>query len=482
MGEAKRRANIRLANEKLVKPMSFARFQLLTIGARAADSRLVSGEVSYWSDLDEQILGLISIDYTDEDYVWMIFARDRIGRFRCCDLEVNLSSEPKATEALISKMATLVKEGIPLDFGSQGDEPNAPFDLLSVAHSSELHEYFKITQNDPGHMPAKMAIKEIGPWLAPSDPHFVREFQTTAFDQRIWELYLWAAFRELGFDVLQPEAPDFFCSSPTASFTVEATTVSPSTSGPLADHPDPKTPEEQAEFLKHYMPMKFGSSLTSKLNKRNAAGEPYWDRPETQGKPFIIAVADFHKPSDLENLGSMTYSQGALWPYLYGRRVVYQAKGDGGYWRMVDGSEHIYGGKTVPTGFFDLPGAENVSAVLFSNAGTLPKFNRMGLLAGYVPQNYIYFRQGYRYDPSPDAYVGIPFQENILSPDYEEYWSDELQLFHNPNAKNPISPEIFSGITQYYFQDNDLHSITPENSIISSFTSVFHISDNDKPA
>jgi hypothetical protein len=39
------------------------------------------------------------------------------------------------------------------------------------------------------------------------------------------------------------------------------------------------------EFLAHYMPMKFGSSLTSKLNKKNKNGESYWERGETASKP-----------------------------------------------------------------------------------------------------------------------------------------------------------------------------------------------------
>ncbi len=477
MGEAKRRAKERAENEKFVVAMSPARFHLLSIGVRTAVSRLYSGEISYWSDREEKILGLVSIDYTDQDFVWMILARDRIGRFRCCKLDASIKSEPLATELLLGEMATLVKEGIPADFGWQSDEPNAPFDLLSVTHTGKLHPYFEVL-NDVGHMPARSALKEIGPWLAPSDPHFVKEFQTTAFDQRLWELYLWAAFRELGLDVEQPEAPDFSCSAPGVAFTVEATVVSPSTSGPLATHPEPSTPEEQGEFLKHYMPMKFGSSLTSKLNKKNAAGEPYWGRPETKGKPFIIAIADFHNPGNLDQLklASMTYSHSALWPYLYGKRVTFESKANGtGYWRVVEGEEHVYGGKTVPTGFFDLPGAENVSAVLFSNAGTLPKFNRMGLRAGFVPENYLYYRSGLRYDPSPNAYVGIPFHEDVLSPAYEEYWSDELQLFHNPNAKNPILPSKFGGITQHFFKDGDLHSITPESAVISSVTSVLRV-------
>lgn len=472
MGEAKRRANARTENAKLIRPIPAERFHLLTIGVRRAVSRFVTAEVSFWADEEEKLLGLISLDYTDKDFYWMILARDRIGRFRCCALDDSISSETRATELLMGEMARLVRNGIPADFGWQGDEPNAPFDLLSVTPGVKLHPYFELLLNDEGHMPARAAIREIGPWLAPSDPHFVREFQTAAFDQRIWELYLWAAFRELGFDVEQPEAPDFSCSAPGIAFTVEATTVSPSLSGPLAKHPNPKTPAERQEFLKNYMPMKFGSSLTSKLNKKNAAGQSYWERSGTKDKPFIIAVADFHKSAAEDELGSMIYSQSALWPYLYGQRVVFEPSDAGGYWRAVKGVDHVYGEKTVPTGFFDLPGAENISAVISSNAGTLPKFNRMGLRAGFVPKNYSYYRQGIRYDPAPGSFVGIPFLDDVLSESYEEYWSDELQLFHNPKAKNPISPEAFSGITQYLFDGGDLHQLTPENTVIASLTVV----------
>jgi hypothetical protein len=64
--------------------------------------------------------------------------------------------------------------------------------------------------------------------------------------------------------------------------------------GVLADHPDPKTEEEMAEFLAHYMPMKFGSSLTAKLKKKDKDGRSYWERGDANGVPFLLAIADFH--------------------------------------------------------------------------------------------------------------------------------------------------------------------------------------------
>jgi hypothetical protein len=155
----------------------------------------------------------------------------------------------------------------------------------------------------------------------PGRPHFVQEFRFNQFDQRLWERYLWAAFRKLGFDLKQLESPDFICSAPGIAFTVEATTVAPSQTGPLALHPNPKTPDEVKAFLADCMPIKFSSSLMSKLNKVDAQGKHYWEREDTAGKPFVLAIADFHKRADQDSLGSMTFTHSALWPYLYGHRV-----------------------------------------------------------------------------------------------------------------------------------------------------------------
>src|SRR5260370_41979804 len=124
---------------------------------------------------------------------------------------------PRAEEAIWATIAKVTQNEDVVELGREGDTSNVPFDLLRVpadADRSKLHPYFKLLLETPGREPARAAIKEIGPWLAPSDPHFVRQFQFDQFDQRLWELYLWAAMRELGFDVVQGEAPDFQCSAP----------------------------------------------------------------------------------------------------------------------------------------------------------------------------------------------------------------------------------------------------------------------------
>jgi len=44
----------------------------------------------------------------------------------------------------------------------------------------------------------------------------------------------------------------------------------------------------------------------------------YLTLPHVKGKPFILAIADFHEES------SMTWSSSALTTYLYGRRFTWR--------------------------------------------------------------------------------------------------------------------------------------------------------------
>jgi hypothetical protein len=252
--------------------------------------------------------------------------------------------------------------------------------------------------------------------------------------------------------VTQLESPDFICRAPGIEFTVEATTVAQSLTGPLAEHPNPNSTEEVSEFLLNYMPMKFGSSLTSKMNKTDAQGRHYWEREETKDKPFVLAIADFHKQADQDQPGSMTFTHSALWPYLYGHRME---------WELVEGqlkveaiknSTHTFGAKSIPSEFFDQPGTENVCAVLFSNAGTISKFDRMGVVAGFAAPDHKYYRMGTRYNPDPNAVSGIPFYEDVADPAYSEGWSDQLQIFHNPNAHIPLNHAWLTGLAQLCFK------------------------------
>ena len=477
MGEAKAKQKVRRELEKLSKPISRSRFNLLAIGTRRSPAPYLYQEVAYWADIEERVIGVIAWDRVDGDYYWSLLVRDRNGRFRSADIDASLRSVSYATGALRQRIAKAVTEDDLALLGTQGDETNYATDLLALPPGTkpeDLHPNFKLLLDTSGRAPARAVFRELGPWLAPSDPHFVKEFQTKQFDQRLWELYLWAVFRELGYDVTQPEAPDFHIQSPRGEFTVEATTCAPSEGGVLADHPNPKTPDEMKAFVKDYMPMKFGNALTGKLNKRSASGESYWERGPGAGKPFVVAVADFHKPGGDGEIGSMTYTQEALWLYLFGRRIEWEFVDGNLSIRTVEIGDHTYKTKTIETGFFDLEGAENISAVVFSNAGTLAKFDRMGVDAGFAPDDHRYYRVGFRLDPDPNAVIGKVFTEEVVA-DSEEGWSDELQVFHNPRAKFPLPLEAFAGTTQHRFEDGRYVAYSSGTPVLSSYTMIMRL-------
>lgn len=465
----------------MTKPISRTLFDLLAIGTRKAVTRLCSTELSWWSDLDGDVLGTVILDHTDHDYGWIMLVKDGVGRFRCVDVETSLASERIATATLRIAMGSKARDPAFTGKERQGDEPNRVLDLFEErgVPDRQLHPFYLELRDRPGRRPAKKVIEAVSPWLLSFDPNLVKEFQEGQFNQRLWEIYLWAMFRDQGYDVEHQQAPDLHVSCPWFEFAVEATTIAPSTTGPLSDHPNPTTPEEVADFLTDYMPMKFGSSLTSKLQKTDANGRYYWELPGMSDLPFTIAIADFHKEADGTSLGSMTFSQGGLYPYLYGTRVSVEVQNGQMVFKNEAVKEHTYNGKTIPSGFFDLPGAENISVVIFSNAGTIAKFDRIGVLAEFAAKNHQYFRLGYKYDPDPAALHGIPFHMDVSSPNYEEYWGDEVQVFHNPRAIRPLPPEAFPDAVQYSYQSGELSVTAHEGRVLSSMTAVFQILDAD---
>jgi len=117
--------------------------------------------------------------------------------------------------------------------------------------------------------------------------------------------------------------------------------------------------------------------------------------------------------------------------------------------------------------------------VIFSNAGTIAKFNRIGVLAGFAATNHKYYRLGYQYDPDPTALQGIPFHADVSSPNYDEYWGDEVQVFHNPRAIHPLPLEAVPDAVQYSYQNGRLTVIAHEGRVLGSMTAVFQILNSD---
>lgn len=87
MGAGKQKKAQRQKDNQLSKPLSLARFNLCALGTRHSMARVMAEELSWWSDLDEKLIGLVFRDTSDDDYGWMLPARDRAGRFRWVKME-----------------------------------------------------------------------------------------------------------------------------------------------------------------------------------------------------------------------------------------------------------------------------------------------------------------------------------------------------------------------------------------------------------
>jgi hypothetical protein len=408
--------------------------------SRAPVIRIIAGEVAWFEAFDRKLLATIVFDKTDRDFGFVVLGRDACRMYRAIDLATNFKRPDEAEEALRICVDKYRDDG--KEVYVQGDEKEAPKEILvPCVEENKLHPYFKVLVSEPRLEAARNLINEIVYTFVDTDGHYIREFQTGGFDARLWELYLYVYLHNAGFSIISDcSAPDYHVSFFGEEFFIEAVTVNASQNPGRPDADNPESHEDILDLTNDYLPIKFGSSLFSKLRKR------YWEKEHVRDKPLIIAIHDYHMP------GSMTWSRCGLSEYLYGVRVRLGRDRKGQAVPVFERvKEHSWRGKTIPSDFFSQPDAEHISAVMFSNAATPSKFNRMGKLAGLGSKDVKLIRKGLLFDPDPKSLHPIPFSADVDSPDYEESWSDSIVMFHNPNARIRVNPSCFGDISHTWF-------------------------------
>jgi hypothetical protein len=440
-----------------LKTISQARFDALC-RSRTPLALAVVREVEWFETDDERLLGVVQFHFDDEDWAFTVLGRDECGMFRAIDLGVSIETREKARELLEQRIAHHALNGGAVF--PQGDTDRKRNELLQPqVDESRLHVHFKTLVGREHFTSAKEIIRELAYAFVDVDGNYVKDFQSTGFNARLWELYLSAFLYEQGFWMFREfSTPDFCVAKAAFRLGIEAVTVNP-TFG--EDPPVPKDQSELDAFRQDYMPIKFGSALYSKLQKR------YWELPHMKDVPLIFAVQDFSADN------SMMWSAPSLSEYLYGTRAK--------WWKDAEGklhieespvAQHTWKGKTIPSGFFSLPGAENVSAVLFSNSATLSKFNRMGRLAGFGSDRTIMMRVGNRHNFDPNATEGIPFSIEVKPGSYNETWTDGIKIFLNPNARLTFPPEMFVGCAFEFLRDGRRVAVLPEWFVYTSGTII----------
>jgi hypothetical protein len=286
------------------------------------------------------------------------------------------------------------------------------------------------------------------------DRSFVREFQTQGFSARIWELSVFGYLAEHRYVLDSTQAsPDFILPE---RCVIEAVTNQPADPMSLPDMEHLKTQEgwrhhftiNPADRMEEFK-SQLRKAITSKTRKRFSNGLAYWEMPHTRELPFVLAVQSFYAET------STAFTDMIAAAYLLG-----EAPG-------------------IP-GLLDDPELTPLSAVLFSNSGTISQFNRMGKQNGYGADEVRIWRNGLCYNPTPDATLPIEFGYEVGSSEAPpEHFGQSLHLIHNPNADRPLPPGSLEGIRRSArTQDGEIITTAVDGFLpLASFTMVLQTFD-----
>lgn len=436
----------------IVKALDRKRFNALAGLSRSPAAAYISEELGWYSNEDESVIGVVLHDIIDDDFVAVVLVRDEGGQFRAFDVDCSIGTEEAARSWLERAIKWHTAAGVKVY--PQGDAPKGPDLFTPILPTERLHPDFVHIARESAFLPAREIIRRIMPHYVDIDGNFVEQFQSSGFDARIWELYLYGyiAEEELFLDRAHP-APDFLVTKYGETVAIEAVIVGRKEDNPpkyLKEPPQPKTRSEVLEAQENVIPIKFGSPLYSKLSKK------YWDLRHVTGKPLVFAIADFHDDQ------SMLWTSTALFNYLYGVRHEFHYDERG---QLVISpikiETHKVDDKVIPSGYFFQPEAEHVSAIIFSASGTISKFNRIGRQAGFFHPQVVMIRMGTCHDHDPNASVPKVFQY-LVDENCNETWAEGLSMFHNPNAINPVPEKLFPSIGHHHFKEGRIVSYLPE--------------------
>lgn len=431
-----------------LKEISKRKFDALCYVRDDQSFDLMGEEIKWFQSSDRKLLANIIKDYQDQDYGYIILGRDERKVFRCIDVGRFFSTEKMAMEDLNTYIKRYIDDGKTIyPQGGKIYKTNEIFELKVPLNKA--HKYFLALKEKESYEAARNLIKEIAYDFIDVDGNYIQQFQSTGFHSRLWELFLHVLFSKLKFRMKREhESPDFSISKYGENFFIEAVTVNPSKAKDF-DITGEIEPEGIYQLSQDYLPIKFHNTLYDKVNRKNK----YWEYPHVKGHPFLFAIHDYHI-TEGPNFGSMCWSKEGLCNYLYG--IGSDKDGNARKFKT-----HTFKGVTRPSNFFAEKSHQYVSAIIFSSGATLSIFNRMGKLADLGGKGITMIRLGIKWDQITER--PLLFVSNVDNKDYEEAWSDTVIMYHNPNAKIPVDPQLFPEITHVFFDLGTQNFLTIQN-------------------
>jgi hypothetical protein len=309
-----------------------------------------------------------------------------------------------------------------------------------MRRKEECHAIFNLLC-DPRFIAEKRVIEKWAEGFHDRDGKFVNEFQTT-FESSMWELYIHAYLREIGIAAnFTHHAPDFVIDSPT-KFCIEATIASSAAGGASPIGYDPHELPKDFGFFNKEATIRISNSLSSKIKKYRSS---YIKFPHACEKPFVIALASYDRP--YSHFASNRPIMAALDGIYHDEEAAIAM---GGMEGMIDQIPQYPvdaaikdNGSPVPLGIFVDDSHSEVSAVIFSCLAT---WGKIRALADNPDARSFY----QTLHPNPNGLM--PIMHATQKRDYHEHLLDGLHIFHNPFAKNPLSPHVLKHdrLAQYF--------------------------------
>ncbi|HLT65699.1 MAG TPA: hypothetical protein VKZ80_05030 [Flavobacterium sp.] len=412
-----------------------------------------SEELEYYYD-ERGYLGVIAYDYTDDDFNVIVLSRDDSLQFRAIDTKTSIETLKEARETLKDSINSnkIIKHDT-VEFFDIFREKKRP---------KNIHPFFLLLDNNKEYSSAKEVLKEISYHYKDIDGNFIDQFQSiNGFDARLWEIFLFCLFREQRFSFNRNnDSPDFIVKKLEDEIAIEAVIISRKNKSydPI---PIPSK-EEMLSRINNEVPLMICNAIYTKAEKK------YWDKPHVKDKPFMIAIADFH------DTASMTWSFEGFLIALYGVKVKNSSNLNDCFER-VEFLEKPNGTK-INAGLLLDKFYENISAIIYNPTGTISKFNRLGKQANLGDITNILIRSVTFHNHEEGAMMPIVY-EYIVDEKYSENWSEGTSIFHNPNAKIPLDPNLFDdNIAQHFWENDKIRSFIPQFHAYQNLTTNIKLS------
>jgi hypothetical protein len=329
-----------------------------------------------------------------------------------------------------------------------------------VVATEKRHAAFESLRDSAFHGATRDFMNDLARRMGDPDGNLVIEFQSQGFHARVFELACFA-YLDTSFLTIDRTAvrPDFMVSKDAKVVAAVEAVTSHATEGQLTDVSllalRREATDDVLDKCANDFPIRIGRALNNKLKKR------YWSLPPCADVPLVLAIGPFHEP------GSGTYIDESLARYLYGVDRAAQKTAGGWVRSQRPVGQHEYAGRSIQSGFFSYPEAENVSAVLYANQWTVSRFDRIARQAVGWSAELVGTRQGPYLLPG-DEFANRQFEHRLGdagTPD--ESWWEGVTIFHNPRALRPLADGALRCTSAFRVRDGlverdvyDFHPLT----------------------